>query len=288
MRTEPIRLEHLELLEPRFNKLALDISEYTFANIYLFRTIHRYEVVFGKDVYIKGVTRDGFKYLMPTSSIELIDMSDLLACLQGCDFLFPIPESWAPHFDAKNFQITSHEQDSDYFFSVEKMSTYPGRNLSGRRNLVKQFNELYPDHRSIELTSQNIADAFNILEIWQQNVHLDAQSTDYAETHEALKLLDTLKLKGHISYAEGKPVGFILGEPLNPQVYLFQFAKAHIEFKGVYQYLYQEFAKSLANNFQMINLEQDMGEEELKHAKRAYQPDHLVPKLRISLCKPKV
>jgi uncharacterized protein len=66
------------------------------------------------------------------------------------------------------------------------------------------------------------------------------------------------------------------------------FAKALRQYKGIYQYIYQEFARSLEGKFESINLEQDLGVADLKHSKRAYEPDQLIPKLRISLWKSKI
>jgi hypothetical protein len=72
-----------------------------------------------------------------------------------------------------------------------------------------------------------------------------------------------------------------LGEPLNHHTYVIHCAKGLVQYKGVYQYLYNEFASSLDPTFHSINLEQDLGSAELAHAKRAYQPDLILPKLRI-------
>ena len=71
MRIEPFSLEHREIFEPRFLKMGLDLSDYSFSNLYLFRKVHQLEVVFSKDIYIKGKTRDGLNYLMPTAPFEV-------------------------------------------------------------------------------------------------------------------------------------------------------------------------------------------------------------------------
>ena len=67
---------------------------------------------------------------------------------------------------------------------------------------------------------------------------------------------------------------------------LFILPEGMTQYKGIYQYLYHEYANVLANKYQMINLEQDMGSVELRHSKRAYLPERLVPKLRVKLWKP--
>lgn len=280
MEYEPINLTHKKLLEDRLKRIGTEISEYTFANLYLFRAIHQYQLVFNRDIYIKGVSRDNVAYLMPTSPIDNLNLNDLQESMIGCEYLFPIPEQWRTLFLPEKFECSFLEQDSDYLYEVEKMKTYPGRKLSGRRNLLKQFMDHYPNHFSEPINSKNMDSALQILENWHLT-SLHAKNSDYTECKEALLLLDKLNLNGRITFIDGQGCGFLLGEELNTTTYVIHFAKGDIQYKGIYQYLYQEFANNLGSQYIMINLEQDLGAEELRHAKRAYMPDHLVPKLRV-------
>ncbi len=280
MHSEQLSLQHKELLAPRLRGLGLNISEYTFANLYLFRNIHQYEVVFAFDIFIKGKTRDGFSYLMPTTPIAQLDQQQLIELLTGVDFLYPLPEEWAGCFDPQLFSIEANEDDSDYLYSTEKMRTYPGRHLAGRRNLVKQFKAHYTV-RSFPLTSEHIAKAQEVLKQWLEDSRQRPEETDFEACKEALQLLDILGLTGCIYYADEKPIGFMLGEPLNAEVYVMHFAKTNVLYKGIYQFMYQSFALNLDVRYHALNLEQDLGEPGLQQAKRAYLPDKLLPKLRI-------
>ena len=284
MDLKTLTLGDREKLESRFKSLALEISEYTFANLYLFRDVHQYQILTCGDLYIKGKTRRGFPYLMLTSSPENLNLEELKKCLTGCDFIFPVPEKWIPYFNPLLFESSFLEEDSDYLYSTSQMSTYAGRHLSGRRNLVHQFQDLFPNHREIRLAASNHEDAFHVLEEWHQHAK-EEPFTDYTSCKEALHLMKELNLSGLLVYVDDKPVAFLIGEPLTDQIYVIHFAKALIEYKGIYQYLYQAFAKSIAHQFQYINLEQDLGSIDLKHAKRAYQPQRYAAKFRIKLKK---
>lgn len=283
MRIEPISLTHRSLLQQRFNALGLDISEYNFANIFLFRHIHNPEIIFGKEIYIKGKTRDGYSFLMPTTTMENVDRDELHNCLKKFDFLYPIPQEWAKYFDSKEYEISHLEQDSDYNYRTEKFRHYPGRHLSGRRNLVKQFKELYPEHQTFDISASNASDALQVLDEWQAHSQEDPRFTDYESCFEALKLTEALGLSGRISYISGKPVGFVIGEPLNNHTYLMHFAKGVTEYKGIYQFIYQEFAQKIEDKFVFINMEQDLGSEDLQRAKQSYMPDSYSIKLRVKL-----
>lgn len=279
MLTTPLSLDHQKTLTERFRELNSHISEYTFANAYLFRDIHQFEVVSDFEIFLKGKTRDGFTYLMPTRPLNRIDISKLLQIWKEVDFLFPIQEEWMTALDPTLFAKEYNPNDSDYLYATNKMRTYPGRHLAGRRNLVKQFKETYPV-KSFPLAPKYVPDALTVLEEWRTNSHQDDQ-TDYAACREALEKIAILGLSGIIYCVDTKPVGFVLGEELNKETYVIHFAKTNVLYKGIYQYMYQDCAQKLDDRFQFINLEQDLGEPGLGHAKRAYQPEKLIPKYRL-------
>ena len=75
--------------------------------------------------------------------------------------------------------------------------------------------------------------------------------------------------------------GFVLGEMQDSEHYLMHFAKSDKEQKGVTPFLYQTVASRLDEKVKWMNLEPDLGIEELANAKEAYEPDLLLNKFRI-------
>ena len=62
-----VQLTDRKIIQPRFQGLGLSISEYTFANIFLFRHVHGYELVeVDSKLFIRGMSYDKKTYLMPT------------------------------------------------------------------------------------------------------------------------------------------------------------------------------------------------------------------------------
>lgn len=283
MHTEPLSLSHQELLSSRFKALRLSISEYSFANAYLFRKRHELEVVFGENdiIFLRGTSYDGARYLMPAFDLREISLNELKEYLATVDFLFPIPEEWLSSFDKTALQSTFLEEDSDYIFLTEKIRTYAGRHLGGRRNLVHQCLDLYQPI-GFSLTDQHKNDALQVLDAWRNHLSDEVENTDYSACKEAIELQGELALQGKIYYADKKPIAFILGEPLNNEMFVVHFTKADIQLKGIYQYVYQDFAKSLDDHFTYLNWEQDLGKEGLRHSKSAYLPDKMLKKMRVS------
>lgn len=270
------------LLLDKFRSLNMEISEYSFANIYLFRREHHYQLYFDKELFVKGITRDGHSYLMPTFPLENASQEDLIKWLNEVDFFFPIPELWLSHFDKKYFQFSCSDSDADYLFDHERMSLLGGRDLSKKRNLIKQ---LLDEHQvtSFTLDADRVKDGLIILDKWQENQELDKTKTDYYPCLEALNLLSPLQLSGRIYYVDGNPAGLIIGEILTGNQYAIHFAKADKTIKGLYQYILQESAKGLDQKIKYINLEQDIGLPQVQQTKHSYHPDKMIKKWRVAL-----
>jgi len=74
-----------------------------------------------------------------------------------------------------------------------------------------------------------------------------------------------------------------LGEELNQEMFVLNFAKAKKRFKGIYQYMYNNIANLLPQRYKYFNFEEDLGKEPLKVAKSSYIPDALLKKFRVAL-----
>lgn len=264
MKWEKLGLGHQSLLEPKLKSLQSDVSDYSFANLYLFRKKHQFEISYP---FIRGVTYDGHRYIMPLENQGLFDV------LKDAEFLFPIADKDLSLYP--EFQKEFKESECDYVFRTEKLRLYPGRKLQKKRNLVHQFKENY-SAVVCPLTKDLEKDALDILEKWKKE-----EESDYLPCLEAIKKLDILHLEGLIFYVENKPIAFLLGEILNPSMFVIHFAKADIAYKGVYQYIYQTFAEQL-RAIEFINMEQDLDIPSLSQAKHSYQPDRLIKKWRLT------
>ena len=214
MKIEKLGIEHKDLLVPLLKSIKQPLSEYTFPNLYLFRQNHDYEVVLDKEVFVRGRSYDGHAYLMPTTDLHTIDIAYLKEMMRTVEYLFPIPEALSSIFDPDEFDISFAGGEADYVYTVEKMSTLKGRNLHKKRNLLKQFLELY-QHDAKPLTNDRLYDARFILKDWLATTEMDPADTDHASCLEALERYDELILCGGIYYAAGEPAGFVLGEELN-------------------------------------------------------------------------
>ncbi|HOW58094.1 MAG TPA: phosphatidylglycerol lysyltransferase domain-containing protein [Candidatus Omnitrophota bacterium] len=281
MRIEKLSLSHKKLLYDRFKNTRSFLSEFSFANLYLFREVHDHQVLMDGDmILISGRTYDGRRFVMPTTDIQATDVERLWTAVQEYDFIFPVAEQDLEMFSGQKFRNEFDEGDSDYVYTIEKLSTYKGRKLHGKKNLLNQFLDLYtPEARP--LTRERMADAVDILETWQVDVGEDKNDTDYYPCREAFDLYDELVLCGGIYYVEKEPAGLIIGEEIHENMFALHFAKGKRKFKGLYQYMFNQFAKILPRQYEYLNFEQDLGKLALRIAKSSYDPDMILKKYRI-------
>ncbi len=72
MNIEKLNLKHKAVISRRIADNPSRISEYSFANLYLFREVHDYRLLINDDVYILGKTYDKKEYIMPLSPVTQI------------------------------------------------------------------------------------------------------------------------------------------------------------------------------------------------------------------------
>jgi hypothetical protein len=282
---EKLNINHRDLLYNRLKDINVKISEYTFANLFLFRNAHDYEVIICNDnVFIKGISYSGESFIMPAQAVEKRHMDLVKSLMAEYGYLFPIPEEWLHLFNPDEFRFTFDEGESDYISLIEDIKTYSGKKLHSKKNLLNQFESLYK-HEALPLTQDRIDDAAYILEQWQESSGKMPEDTDYYSCREAIDLYEELVLCGGIFYADDKPAGFILGEEIHDSVFALHFAKGLSGIKGVYQYMYNRFAHVMPEDYCCFNFEQDLGLEPLRKAKSSYKTTELIKKYRISLKK---
>jgi hypothetical protein len=282
MHVEEIDLRHGTTIRGCFRSLKTSISDFSFANVYLFREKCRYRFVKNDDPVISCTTDEGEPCWMPLRDLRLYERKDLIRLMKDHGVLFPVPEEWVDIFRNDAFSVSCLESEMDYLYRVETMATFKGGRLNRKRNRLKQFLSLY-EHDSALLTADRRDDARKVLDAWQAETGLSREETDYEPCREALNLMDRLDLLGMIYYAERGPAGFLIGEKLCDRTFVIHFAKGIKSYKGLYEYMFNDGAKRLISRYDYLNLEEDLGQEALRVTKSSYGPDRMVRKFRVRL-----
>jgi uncharacterized protein len=262
------------LLHPLFQALPEGISEFTFANIYLFRDSHNYRLSRLSEELVVILGRDGKQpFLM--SPFGLPPEEVLRQVLHDQQRMKCVSESQRGPLAAMGLVVSEDRDNFDYLYLRQEMAELSGRKFQKKRNLIKNFVNNY-QYEGRPLLPEYLPDALAVLATWRE----EHQSTgDYAAAREALEWGEELQLCGGIYYVDGQPAAFTLGEELAQGTsFVIHFEKGCHRFKGIYQFVNQAFAEIIGERYATVNREQDLGDEGLRQAKLSYRPCGFVKK----------
>jgi hypothetical protein len=264
-----------EALHPSLKALRPAISEFTFANLYLFRSVHNYMVSLLPDgsAAITGADR-GESFFMLPFGLPGEDVLDEL--FRSFSFMKCVPENYVEELKGQGCAVKEDRANFDYLYSREELASLAGRKFHKKKNLVNFFTWRY-EHGEEPLTDDRVNDALSVLDSWRG---AEESPGDYEAAKEGLERCDELQLCGGVYYVEGKPAAYILGEELNPDTFVIHFEKGVPGVKGLLQYVNQSFASILPARYRLINREQDLGEDGLRLSKESWRPVGQVKKYR--------
>jgi hypothetical protein len=265
-------------LHPRFKALAEGISEFTFANIYLFRERHHYSVSQLQEglSVIGGRDGDASFFMLP---FGLPDEGVLRELFNRHGAMKAVSEPQAERLAALGYQVREDRDNFDYLYCRADLANLTGRKFHKKKNLLNLFLK-NNQCQARPLLEEYRDDALQILDEWDR---MHGEASDSFAAREALEKMWPLQLCGGIFYIDGKPVAYCLGEELALGTsFVMHFEKAVVEphLRGIYQFINQAFASILPDKYEMLNREQDLGDPGLRQAKESYHPAGFVKKYK--------
>ncbi|MBI5237499.1 MAG: DUF2156 domain-containing protein [Deltaproteobacteria bacterium] len=271
-----LAMEMRPFLHPLFKDLRGGISEFTFANIYLFRSAHSYMITRLKHglLMIAGTDKGERFFMLPWGLPE----KDVLGRLfKDFKFMKNASEAQAEELKKAGYSVVEDRDNFDYLYSREEMTRLQGRKFHKKKNLVNAFlgNHLC---RGLPLQGEYMDGTLAVLDEWRRTSPVEG---DYTAAREAILEMRGLQLCGGIYYIEGKPVAYVLGEELSSDTFVVHFEKGVEGYKGLMQFVNQSFSSILPDTYAFINREQDLGDEGLRQAKESYRPSGFVEKYMV-------
>jgi hypothetical protein len=274
----PISLDLKADIQAQLQKTPDGVSEFTFANLYLFRKRYDYQLCLSKNgaLIITGA-HGGEKFFMTPCAMP--EQDTLINLATACDYWKDIPASVLAGNEAYlaglGIEVSEDRNNFDYLYLRTDLAELSGKKFHKKRNLVNAFLNAYA-YEAKPLTADLVPDAIKVLDRWRSDKGEDG---DYTAAREALEHFDAFGMQGALYYINGKPGGWCLGEYLaGGAMFAIHFEKGIDEYKGVYQFINQAFADSLPASCVHINREQDLGDEGLRQAKMTYRPVDFVRK----------
>lgn len=282
-----LRRDLQSVIEPQLARLAAGsgcrtLSDWSFANLYLFRAAHDCRYVQGSWPHITGITYDGMPYVFPLFALEDAPQSVLHGLLRGGRCIFPLSDDQLARLDPHEFVATHSPDDSDYLYPASNFAHYRGKVLQKKGNLARQF---LAAHR-LEVqpcTPALLPQVEVVLSGWLRDKGKSLGDADDLPCREALALAPELGLEALLFLADGKPAGVLIGQPLQPDVDVIRFAKSLARYKGLAQAMFQHYAVRRGPAVAWLNFEQDLGLANFRATKRSYRPQALLAKHRVTL-----
>ena len=181
------------------------------------------------------------------------------------------------------FSYREDPDNADYLYLAEKLATYAGKALHGKKNHCNRF-EAENVWDFVPLTRELIPGCLDMLDLWSEE---NAERLDPSVSFEhdaivrAFAAYEELGLEGGVLRVEGKIVGFTVGEMTSADTFDVHFEKAEGSINGAYPMVCREFTRMLMEKHPglvYINREDDMGLEPLRRSKLSYKPVALVKK----------
>lgn len=271
-----LELADRPVLEPLFRNLPDGVSELSFAGLYCFRVAHGYRITRMPDgtVLLTGSDKGDCFFVCPFG----LPRADLLTELfTRCKCLKLVTSAQAATLSQAGYAVSEDRDNFDYLYHREQLASLAGRALQKKRNLVHAFQKRYA-YETQPLTPDRIPDALAVLEAWREAA---PDLADYAPARTGLEHAFAFGLEGRITYVEGKPAGYALGERgAAGTMLVVHYEKTVPHVKGLYQYINMDFVRAMPPEVTVINREQDLGDPGLRQAKLTYRPFDFLRKFR--------
>jgi hypothetical protein len=269
----PISPDLLARLRPLIAATGSALSEYSLANLLLFRDRHHYRFIDAPIPAIFGITYDGVHHAMPLAPV---DGDACAALLDHAECVGPIGAG-APALAARLGLLCEwRDSDSDYVYDAARLAILAG--AKAKRAQAQAFErECRPE--ALPLDSATCPLAEQVLDGWFADIARPAPETDLNECREALGARERLDLDGMIVTVARRPVAFLLAGPGADGSRIVHFAKGRRAFSGAYPWLFAYYAGAAGAG--RLNFEQDLGKPGFAQAKRAFAPIERLRKYRL-------
>ena len=179
--------------------------------------------------------------------------------------------------ESEDFVVTEQEDLKDYLYDGEAMRKLSGKKLHKKKNHLNAFLKEYEGRYEFRrLCCSDRDDVWRFLDRWRERKgdeveeHLDYEVEGI---HEILKQCLDLDIRMSGVYIDGKLEAFTIGSYNQAEnMAVIHIEKANPEIRGLYQFINQQFLVQEFPDVTLVNREDDLGQEGLRHAKMSYNP----------------
>ncbi len=283
-----LKFKEIDISDKQWIQPLLELSdyqgcEYNFTNNFVWKDIFDNTISRWQDFYICK-SGDGFIFPAGRGDVKgLIHELDGYCRSVGLKLKFVSMDKSAKLLLEQEFpgefEFFAKEDYFDYIYSAESLRTLKGKKLHSKRNYINRFKEL--DYTFERITPDNIAECMEMSAEWcrRNNCEINPDKSDeMCAVGVGLEHYFELGLEGGLIRVNGKVQAFSYGERQNSNTFVTHVEKAFTDLDGAYPMINWLIANELCSGYEYINREEDMGEENLRKAKRSYHPAYMLEK----------
>ena len=285
-----LKFKEPELSDKEWVRSLLRLSdyqgcEYNFTNNFAWKDIFDTKISRWQDFYICRFG-DGFAFPAGRGDIHgvLVQLYEYSASI-GVPFKFTSMDKSAKLLLEREypgqFVFSTSEGMYDYIYTSESLRTLKGKKLHSKRNYVNRFSTL--NYTFERITPDNIADCRRMSSEWCRRnsaVPNEGRAEEMCAVGVGPQHFFELGLEGGLIRVNGEVQAFSYGERQNSDTFVTHVEKAFTDFDGAYPMINYLMANEFCGGYKYINREEDMGEENLRKAKRSYHPAYMLEKYR--------
>lgn len=170
------------------------------------------------------------------------------------------------------FTFTLREDLCDYVYETQRLTSFSGKKLHGKKNHVNFFEKTYA--YTYETVTKEVAEkeCRPLLLRWVDDKTKNLNPIEHDAMEKVFDNYELFNLSGGVIRIDGEIVAMTFGERLTDDTVLVQIEKARDDIRGAYPMICKLFLENEFSDTTFVNREEDMGLEGLKKAKESYCP----------------
>ena len=287
----PIGFEHKEKCDAAVFAENSPSADFCFGNLFIWQTAFCTVSGFSGGRMLSHHClggRSAYAFPIGTGDLkEAVLAEEMIAASRGYRFVITyITEAQKNRLEEifpGKFEFRETPEINDYIYDIEKLCTYSGKALHGKKNHCNRF-EAEHDWHFEALTEDLIPVCAEMYNSWEKEHSGNFNAMMEFEEDvidKSFIFFDKLGFDGGVLFADDEIMGFTIGERCSNNTYDVHIEKARADINGAYPMVCREFSRMINEKYpeiRYINREDDMGLESLRRSKESYKPEFMVKK----------
>lgn len=183
---------------------------------------------------------------------------------------------------APEIEFSEDRPNFDYIYRREDLVQLRGKKYHAKKNYINSFKKNY-EYVYEPINSAMTDELMEFIEVFNSKKEIPEHEMELLKNEEAamrdvFENFEACGYYGGVIRIDGRVQALTAGGRLGSNMLTQHIEKANTDYRGLYPMICNEFCKSLPEDIEFINREEDMGIENLRKAKLSYKPVKLLEK----------